>query len=222
MMKVLLFREFENMIITKDFVLKLYGLGGLALAFIMWLLGPHVLDLVKYETMYWMVAIIGLVLTAGKVTESLEKDTENSRETFLQTLPVKRHVFAQAKFISFFLLNVFTFVWIAILFLLLMFLNGWHTAHWEMPPVVISMAFFVSGISLLMHYVIGKYRNVIFYTSLIIWAVIFGLSGLFAHVIMISFMAFSYLGLAASVIIYFICWVAAVLRVIKKGIPSKS
>lgn len=222
-MRTLIGREINSMIFSWREASRIYGLLGSGVVLAMWVLGPRLLDVVSTESSYLLIAVMGLVLAFGRLTIGIEHDETNQQLTFLQTLPIPKTNIVHAKFTGFLLLSAFTFVWISILFFLNDFVNGGKVEYWMTGVLFTAMFVFVTAMTLLWYYIWGIRRlNIMFYVLLGIWAVIFIVLGfLLRSTTDLSFVQMMGLDLAASVLIYFICWLLAVWRVYQRGIPKE-
>ncbi|MEN1968651.1 ABC-2 transporter permease [Lentibacillus sp. N15] len=222
-MRALILREFESMVFSKREALRVYTIIGIGGILMMWLLGPHVFNVVSTEQSYILIATLGLVIAFGRLTISMERDETNRQQTFLQTLPTLKSNIVHAKFISFLLLSTFTLVWIAILFCFNMFVNGGKVEYWMAGVLFVSMFIFVTAMTLLWYYFWGNHRlNMVFYILLGVWVAIFAFLGFILRLFLeFSFAKIIGLALVTSVLIYFVCWRVAVKRVGRKGIPQE-
>lgn len=222
-MKVLIRRELDAMVHSWREAFRVYTLVGIGYILVMWILGPRVIGAVDVEQSSLLISILGFTIASGRMTFNLERDTKNRQQLFLQTLPVHKAHIIHAKFTSIFLLSVFTFVWTSFFVLVNVFLNGGEMHYWAMAWLLSSMFIFITGVTLLCYFLWGHRRiSLIFYSSLAVWAAAFVTPAFTLKSTGISFYQFMGLALIASVLIYFVCWWAAVHSVNRRGLPQEA
>lgn len=217
---MLIRRELDAMVYSWQEAIRVYTLVGIGYILVMWVLGPRVVGVIDAEQSSLLISILGFMIAGGRLTFNLEQYKTNRQQTFLETLPVRKGEVVHAKFISLFLLGTFTFAWTSFFIFINVFLNDGEMGYWVMAWLMSSMFVFITGVILLCYFLWGHRRiGLIFYSSLAVWT-----AALIAPVFMLkstglSFFQLMGLALLASIMIYFVCWWAAVRKVNRKGLP---
>lgn len=228
-MGALIRRELREVNLAKDYknptkaFLSIYGILGIGIPGLLWLLGPGLVGIFDIESFNVSVSVAGMVLTWQTVHASLLREDANRQKTFLQTLPVKKEHIIHAKYTSVLLFCLGTITWMVIVIFLNLFINGIQMDEsWLLLGYFVSLIIFIAATSLLTYFRVGTRRLTMtsVLISIFIWGGVLALSGLFMNRIgqepgILFFIGF----MIVSFAIYLICWWLSVRRVNKKGFP---
>lgn len=219
-MKALIYRELEVASITKKLYQYVFFMS-ICLLVAAWIIGPNLLNLISVEQMSILITIIIFITINTTISNNIEVDSESSQKVFLQTLPIKTEHLVHAKFLTVLLLNILAFIWAISLTTVHILINNGEWSYLMITYIMSSMILFISSIIVLNYFVCQHQRpTLVFYVSLVIWAVVFG-SGIYLFSTLGLSMELSMgIALLGALIVYIASWFTVIIRIKTKGIHS--
>ncbi|GAA0429032.1 hypothetical protein GCM10008983_01690 [Lentibacillus halophilus] len=230
-MGALMKREIDGMHLASDYqnkrkaFMSIYGFLGIGVPVIIWVLGPGVVGLMSGEMMNTSVLVIGLIHSSQAVSLYLFRESTYRQLTFLQTLPVKKTSIIHAKFTSVLLLSVCIIGWMFIIAGVNTLLSDVTASDfWLATGFFSSMIMFIEAVVLLTYFTKGADKlTVMYWISLIGWAVLFVLSGLFMKSLGKEPDRFVFvIYILVSLLVYLCCWGFVIRNVNKHGFPPET